>query len=84
MASAVRSGGGRYENRHRAFEADREAQRRQLTMIFTMARINATPLLWGHSGTLSANDLARLVNFVSHSELQVPEVWPEDYGVRAG
>jgi hypothetical protein len=83
MSMAVRTTAGRFENNKRAYEAATERQRDQLTRIFVGAGVPASTLRWGHTGMLSLNSLAAIVNFVSGTRLQVDEVHPSDYGLEA-
>ena len=62
MSQTVRSGNGRFENPERAYEQARHRQQRQLTQLFVLAGVSAVPLHHGHTGTLSANDLAKIIN----------------------
>lgn len=62
------------------FEVAIERQRRQLTNIFVAARVSAVPISWGHSGTLSLNALAAIVNAVAGRKM-VDEVHPADFGL---
>jgi hypothetical protein len=80
MASAVRTRSGRYENPQRAYDEALARQQRQLQQIFVGAGVPASILHWGHSGEMSLNSLAAIVNFVSGTRLQVDEVHPSDFG----
>jgi hypothetical protein len=62
----------------RRYEAAVERQRGQLTQIFNGARVSAVPISWGHSGTLSLNALAALINHGAGRQ-RVPEVHWRDY-----
>jgi hypothetical protein len=83
MTIAVRTPEGRFENRKRAYEQAMERQRRQLTNIFVGAGLPASQLRWGHTGPLSLNSVAKLVNFISSTRLQVEQVDPADYGLES-
>jgi hypothetical protein len=80
---AVRTTSGRFENNRRAYHEAIARQQRQLTQIFVGAGVPASMLRWGHTGTLSLNSLAKIVNFVSGTRLQVDEVHPDDYGLES-
>lgn len=45
-----------------AFAEAVEGQREQLTRYFVGAQVSAVPISWGHTGTLSLNDLAAIIN----------------------
>jgi hypothetical protein len=82
MALAVRAAGGRFENNQRAYEKAVEVQRQQLTRILVGAGVSAVPIRWGHSGELSLNSLAAIVNYVAGTHIHVPEVHPADYELK--
>lgn len=81
MSSAVRAATGRFENNERAYQRAVERQRRQLTNILVGAGVSAVPISWGHTGMLSLNSLAAIVNFVAGTRLHVDEVHPSDYAL---
>jgi hypothetical protein len=82
--AAVRLADGRFEAADRALAAAQENQYRQLRSIFAAAGIPAHTLAWGHTGTLSNNQVAKLINWVSLGRFNVAIVDPHDYGLVEG
>jgi hypothetical protein len=80
MASAVRVASGRFENDQRAYDTAVARQQRQLQQILIGAGVPAQMIHWGHTGEMSLNALAAIINFVSGTRLQVEEVHPSDFG----
>lgn len=78
MTQTIRNPRGQFENSQRAFVQAQEVQREQLIIIFRQAGVDATPIHFGHSGTLSLNALAAVINAaVGHQ--RIPEIHPSDY-----
>jgi hypothetical protein len=63
------------------YEEAVERQRAQLTRIFVGAGVSAVPISWGHSGTLSLNALAALINHGA-GQARIAEVHWRDYEPR--
>lgn len=79
MASPIRMNDGRWEANERALDHATERQRQQLVRLFSGAGVSAVALAWGHSGTISNNALAKVINYAVKSRSQVDLVDPADY-----
>ena len=64
--------------RRKVYEAEVERQRDQLTRYFVGAKVDPRPISWGHSGELSLNGLAALLNHATGRET-IREVHWRDY-----
>ena len=80
MSLAIRTQQGRWENNERAYRQAVEAQREQLIILFRAAGVDATPIHFGHSGALSLNALAAVIN-AAVGRQRIPEIHPSNYAL---